>query len=298
MDGVINVYKEKGYTSFDVVAKLRGILHQKKIGHTGTLDPDAEGVLVVCLGKATKLCDVITDKNKEYETIMLLGTETDTEDISGKILHQSKVDISEEAVVRTLNNYIGTYQQVPPMYSAIKQGGHRLYELARQGQVVERDPRTVTIYSIKIIDIQLPRVTFKVSCSKGTYIRSLCRDIGKTLGCGACMEQLLRRQVSGFSLEDSLTLSEIEVERDEGTLLQHIRTIDSMFPNYPHYHIHEKYEKYLMNGNKLYASQFTQKILKSQEDPFILVYNTAGIFCAIYKWESKKQEYVPDKMFI
>ena len=209
-DGVINVYKEPGYTSFDVVAKLRGILHQKKIGHTGTLDPQAEGVLVVCLGKATRLCDILPDHDKEYEAVLLLGTTTDTEDMTGTVLERKPVNVSEGAVREAVESYIGTYDQIPPMYSAIKVNGQKLYDLARQGQTVERKPRSVTIYTLEILEMDLPRVRLRIRCSRGTYIRSLCRDIGEKLGCGGCMEHLMRTGACGFRAEKSLRLSEIE----------------------------------------------------------------------------------------
>ncbi|MBR6485868.1 MAG: tRNA pseudouridine(55) synthase TruB, partial [Lachnospiraceae bacterium] len=184
MNGIINIYKEPGFTSFDVVAKLRGICHQKKIGHTGTLDPDATGVLPVCLGSATRVCDLLTDKTKEYETVLLFGIVTDTQDISGKVLEEHYVNLTDEDVISCVKEFTGDIMQIPPMYSAIKVDGKKLYELARQGKEVERKPRPVTIHSIDIVDISLPRVTMRISCSKGTYIRTLCHDIGNRLGCG------------------------------------------------------------------------------------------------------------------
>ena len=177
--GILNVYKEKGYTSHDVVAKLRGITGQKKIGHTGTLDPDAVGVLPVCLGKATRLCDLLTDKDKTYETVLLLGQSTDTQDISGQILETNETkELNEEMVSAAIRSFVGEYEQIPPMYSALKVGGKKLYELAREGKVVERKSRKVKIHEIEILEIQIPRVKMRVSCSKGTYIRTLCHDIG------------------------------------------------------------------------------------------------------------------------
>ena len=165
INGVINVYKEKGYTSHDVVAKLRGILRQKKIGHTGTLDPDAQGVLPVCLGKATKLCGMITDWGKTYEAVMLLGKTTDTQDISGSVLSVSEVNADERKIIDVIISFVGGYEQVPPMYSALKHNGKKLYELARQGIDVERKPRKVTLYVIKIFVMNLPLVRFSVTCS-------------------------------------------------------------------------------------------------------------------------------------
>ena len=182
-NGIINIYKEKGFTSHDVVAKMRGILRQKKIGHTGTLDPDATGVLPVCLGSATKLCDMLTDRDKEYEAVMQLGISTDTQDLSGEVLEECPVTVTEEEVRNAILSFIGDYDQIPPMYSALKVNGKKLYELARAGKEVERQPRAVTIYDITILDMKLPEVTFRVSCSKGTYIRTLCYDIGVKCGC-------------------------------------------------------------------------------------------------------------------
>ena len=201
--GIINVYKEKGFTSHDVVAKLRGIVGQKKIGHTGTLDPDATGVLPVCLGKATKLCDLLTDKNKTYEAVLLLGKTTDTQDITGEVLEEKSTEaLTEEKVREAIEGFIGDYEQIPPMYSALKVNGKKLYELAREGKVIERKARPVKILDIQILEIDLPKVRMEVSCSKGTYIRTLCHDIGEKLGCGGCMESLIRTRVSTFRVQN------------------------------------------------------------------------------------------------
>ena len=181
INGVINIYKERGFTSHDVVAKLRGILKQKKIGHTGTLDPDAEGVLPVCLGKGTRLCDMLTDHSKVYEAVLLLGQSTDTQDVSGTVLQEASVEVSEEEVREAIMSFVGPYDQIPPMYSALKVNGQKLCDLARAGKEVERKARPVEIYEIQIEEIYLPRVRMTVSCSKGTYIRTLCHDIGEKL---------------------------------------------------------------------------------------------------------------------
>ena len=222
INGIINVYKEKGYTSHDVVAKLRGILKQKKIGHTGTLDPDAEGVLPVCLGKGTKLCSLLTDKHKTYEAVLHLGVKTDTQDQSGTVLEEKPVSCTPEEVQTCIQSFLGEQMQVPPMYSALKVQGKKLYELAREGIEIERKPRPVTFYDIQVQEISLPYITFSVTCSKGTYIRTLCHDIGEKLGCGGCMEKLLRTRVDQFVLSDSLKLSEIEKLVKEGKILEHI----------------------------------------------------------------------------
>ena len=230
--GIINVYKEKGFTSHDVVAKLRGIVGQKKIGHTGTLDPDATGVLPVCLGKATKLCDLLTDKNKTYEAVLLLGKTTDTQDITGEVLEEKSTEaLTEEKVREAIEGFIGDYEQIPPMYSALKVNGKKLYELAREGKVIERKARLVKILDIQILEIDLPKVRMEVSCSKGTYIRTLCHDIGEKLGCGGCMESLIRTRVSTFRIEDAKTLDEIETLKQEGKLAELLVPIDAMFPD-------------------------------------------------------------------
>lgn len=230
MNGIINVYKEKGYTSHDVVAVLRKIAGQKKIGHTGTLDPDATGVLPVCLGRATKLCDLLTDRDKTYEAVLLLGKTTDTQDISGAILKEQPTDhLNEAEVTKVIESFKGTYDQIPPMYSALKVNGKKLYELAREGKTVERKSRKVTIYQIHIKEIQLPRVRMEVTCSKGTYIRTLCHDIGNLLGTGGCMEELTRTKVGRFELKDSLKLEELRDLAQNGRLEDALIPLDQMF---------------------------------------------------------------------
>lgn len=217
-NGVINVYKEKGYTSFDVVAKLRGILHQRKIGHTGTLDPDAEGVLPVCAGKATGLVEFLTDETKTYEAVLLLGRDTDTQDISGAVLSEQAVTCGEKELTDCLKSFEGMQMQIPPMYSALKVNGRKLYELAREGKTVERKARPVHFYEIRLLSCRMPRAVIRVTCSKGTYIRTLCHDIGEKLGCGGCMEALTRVRVGQFRIDDSLRLSEISRMAEEGRL--------------------------------------------------------------------------------
>lgn len=185
MDGIINVYKEAGFTSHDVVAKLRGICRQKKIGHTGTLDPQATGVLPVCLGNATRACEMLTDRTKEYVAELLLGQITDTQDITGTVLEEREVAVSEAQVREVIAGFVGGYDQIPPMYSALKVNGKKLYELARAGKEVERQARHVDLPAIEILEIKFPVVKFRVECSKGTYIRSLCADIGENCAAAA-----------------------------------------------------------------------------------------------------------------
>ena len=295
--GVINVYKEKGFTSHDVVAKLRGILGQKKIGHTGTLDPDATGVLPVCLGKGTKLCDLLTDKDKTYRAVMLLGTVTDTQDSSGTVLETKDTGfLTEEAVTACIQSFAGAYEQIPPMYSALKVGGKKLYELAREGKTVERKARPVTIHQIEIQKINLPRVTMEVSCSKGTYIRTLCHDIGEKLGCGACMESLLRTKVSRFALEDSLTLEEIAKKKQEGTLEEAIIPVDAMFSDCRSVEVKEAGSTYLYNGNP-FALSFVKKKEPYQPGERVRVYDAHGTFIGIYNYRQEQKMFRLEKMF-
>lgn len=295
--GVINIHKEKGYTSHDVVAKLRGIVGQKKIGHTGTLDPDATGVLPVCLGKATKLCDMLTDKNKTYETVMLLGKVTDTQDISGTVLNESPTDMLDEDTVKTvILSFVGDYMQVPPMYSALKVNGKKLYELAREGVEVERKARPVTILDIEIKEINLPRVRMEVSCSKGTYIRTLCYDIGEKLGCGACMEELIRTRVSRFKLEDSLTLSQVQELKEAGNIDQILVPIDEMFSGYEAITLKEEFMSFVYNGNT-FMPKHVKQYIELADGKMVRVYDDKGNFIAIYKFIKEKYIFKIEKMF-
>ncbi len=295
-DGIINVYKEKGFTSHDVVAKMRGILKQKKIGHTGTLDPMAEGVLPVCLGKATKLCDMLTDKTKTYEAVLLLGRETDTQDTTGEILAEYPVTADEAQVKEAVLSFFGHYDQIPPMYSALKVDGKKLYELARAGKEVERKARPVEILDIHVDRIELPRVTMTVTCSKGTYIRTLCYDIGRKLGCGGCMESLLRTQVSGFCLKDSLTLTQIEELRDDGTLENHILAVDKMFSEYPALKMKQDFDKLVHNGNSFYRNQAEGD--SRLPDGLIRVYDSRNQFIGVYVPDREKELLKPQKVFL
>ena len=275
INGIINIYKEAGFTSHDVVAKLRGIVKQKKIGHTGTLDPDAVGVLPVCFGNATKLCDMLTDKTKEYRARMLLGKTSDTQDASGTILTEKEVTASEEEVREAVMSFVGTYDQIPPMYSAIKQNGKKLYELARKGIEVERKSRKVTINSIDILEINGERVTIDVSCSKGTYIRTLCEDIGMKLHVGAYMNTLRRTKTGPFTIEESHTLKEIETLKNNGELEKIIIPVDRMFEEYPKIKLNPKQVKSVTNG--------VQMTYSGKEGQSYRVYDEKNKFLCISK---------------
>lgn len=297
INGIVNVYKEAGYTSHDVVAKMRGIFKQKKIGHTGTLDPAATGVLPVCLGKATKVCDLLTDKDKTYRCVMLLGVETDTQDTTGQILKEQKVQLTEAEVREAVLGFVGDYEQVPPMYSALKVNGKKLYELARAGVEVERKPRSVRIQEIKIEKTELPRVTMEVTCSKGTYIRTLCHDIGRRLGCGACMEQLIRTRVADFSLKDSLTLEQLEEAVREDRTAEIVIPVDMLFRRYPELHVVKEYQKALENGNRIPVKGFQQWQQDWAELP-VRVYDCQGRFAGIYRYQRDAEDMKPVKIFL
>lgn len=295
--GIVIIHKEKGFTSHDVVAKLRGICGQKKIGHTGTLDPEATGVLPVCLGSATKLCDMLTDRDKEYVTELLLGVETDTQDMTGTVLSRRPVAVSQEQVREAVLSFQGRYMQIPPMYSALKVNGKKLYELAREGKEVERRAREVRIEEIEILRMQLPAVRLRVVCSKGTYIRTLCADIGQKLGCGGAMESLVRTRVGKFSLEEAFTLGQLQELKDQGRLAEVVEPVESIFESCPVLHVRQGREKLLDNGNPLTVEQTAEK---EQYAPgrWVRVCWPDNHFAGIYAYDEAKRRYQPVKMFL
>lgn len=299
MDGIINIYKEKGYTSHDVVAKLRGILKQKKIGHTGTLDPEATGVLPVCLGKATKLCDLLTDKDKTYIAVLKLGIETDTQDMTGQMLKEHTVDWQEERIREAIGSFVGEYEQIPPMYSALKVNGKKLYELAREGREVERKARRVHIFDIEILgmDEKKAEIKMQIHCSKGTYIRTLCADIGERLGCGGCMKSLERIQVERFLLSDSLLLSEVERLAGEGALAEYVIPIEAMFEKYQKLVLRPEADRFLYNGNSFWASN-SQTKASWQEGEIVRACDSQGIFKGLYLYCAEEKTFKPYKMFL
>jgi tRNA pseudouridine55 synthase len=317
MNGILNIYKEKGFTSHDVVAKLRGILKMKKIGHTGTLDPEAEGVLPVCLGTATRLCDMLTDKIKEYRAVIRFGIATDTEDMTGAIIEELPVTATEEDLQNVLPNFFGEQEQIPPMYSAIKVEGKKLYELAREGKIIERKGRPIVIHDITLHKVEtdasgyISEAEVTVVCGKGTYIRSLCRDVGKALGTCACMKSLLRTRSGNSYLENSFKLSEVEAMRDAGTLEEQIVTVEQVFAECKAFQMKPEWDKLLLNGNHINESdcliigksestdvEFDNGAVKTSEFPnnWYRAYDSTGRFLGLYEKNNKK--FTPVKMFL
>ena len=276
-NGILLLNKEPGFTSHDAVAKLRGILRFRRIGHAGTLDPMAQGLLVMLLGKATRGSEYASGAEKEYIADFILGVETDTQDTTGNVLAEAPVDVTETQLRQALSSFEGGYDQVPPMYSAIQKDGVRLYDLARKGKEVERESRFIALPLLELLSFDPPRGKLRVRCSKGTYIRTLCHDLGQRLGCGGAMSALTRVQAGDFSLEDALTLGEVEQLVKEGTLQQHILPVDRLFASLPAVTLTEEGAKRARNG-----AHAAQKHLLSGEippvDSLCRVYTPEGEF--------------------
>ena len=261
MNGVINIIKNTGMTSFDVVARVRKITKEKKVGHTGTLDPEASGVLPICLGKATKIIDYMMENEKAYRVSFKLGIVTDTYDLEGKIIREKDAsNVGKEEIIRVISNFIGNIKQVPPMYSALKQNGVKLYELARKGIEVKREARDITIYKIENIDIQ-DEICMDVYCSKGTYIRSLCFDIGEELGVGATMTKLCRIKNGNFTLENGLNIDDL----NEENVKQRIISIEEALCRFDKIVVNNKFTKLLVNGVRVYDKRLCKDIIKNNK---------------------------------
>ena len=298
INGIVNIYKEKGYTSHDVVAVLRKVVGQKKIGHTGTLDPDATGVLPVCLGRATKVCELLTDHDKTYEALLLLGKTTDTQDISGEVLEERNPgDLTEEEVCSCIESFIGEYDQIPPMYSALKVNGKKLYELAREGKTVERKSRRVQIHGIRILEMNLPHVRMKVDCSKGTYIRTLCHDIGEKLQVGGCMEELERTKVGRFLKEDAVTLDEVRQKMEQGEGAELFTPLDQIFAELPAVTVTDAKAWMSYNGNDLQERFLLEKEAWTDGQE-VRVYDSRKNFIGLYQYRAPKKLFHIKKMFL
>ena len=300
MDGIFNIYKEKGFTSHDVVAIVRRTIHMKKVGHTGTLDPDAEGVLPVCVGKATKLSDVIMDGRKSYRAMLRLGITTTTEDASGEVLETKEVDFNEDRIREVVASFIGKLEQVPPMYSAVKVNGKKLYELAREGKEIERKSRKIEVYDIRIRQFLPPdRVEIDVDCSKGTYIRTLCSDIGKALGCGGHMAELLRTATGAFSLENAIKLDELKALAEQEKVEEVMLTMEDALIDFPVVKVSEKSAKFLYNGGKIQERFFTEKPASYKEGDIVATYDHENNLVGLYEIKKEEDYFIkPFKMLI
>lgn len=283
MNGVINIYKNTGMTSFDVVAMVRRVAKMKKVGHTGTLDPAASGVLPVCLGKATKIIDYIMENKKVYRVNLKLGMFTDTYDLEGEVLREEDAShITKDEILNCINSFVGTIDQVPPMYSALKQNGVRLYELARQGIEVHREARKITIYSIENIKIESnDNIQMDVCCSKGTYIRSLCYDIGEKLNVGATMTALERIQNGPFTKEEAINIEDLTEE----LLEKHIISIEKALDSFEKITVNEKFGKLLRNGVKVFDNRMYSEEVEFNK--LYRVYEDNGVFLGLGKRDEK-----------
>lgn len=282
ISGVINIYKEKGFTSHDVVNIVRKKLGRIKTGHTGTLDPDAMGVLPICVGKATKLSEYIASSIKEYKAIVTLGKTTTTQDSSGDIIEEKIVNCSQDDIINVVNSFKGEIMQTPPMYSAIKIGGKKLYELAREGKEIERKQRKITIHNIevtKFIDKENFEIT--VLCSKGTYIRALCNDIGEKLGCGAHMSYLLRTRTGNFYINNAIKLDDIDKILEENRLNDILMPMDSVLVDYKKFNVYNKAGKFLYNGNKI-SFNYVKNKEDLKQDEKIIIYDEDNNLIGIY----------------
>lgn len=252
--GILLVNKPQGFTSHDVVGKIRRLYNTREVGHTGTLDPMATGLLVVLVGRAVKASDMLTSDRKRYRAGLTLGITTDTEDTSGTPLTESDVTVSESDVLSAVASMAGDSLQIPPMYSALKVGGKKLVDLAREGKVIEREARPITVYEISASREDERRYTLEVACSKGTYIRTLCADIGKKLGCGGAMHSLCRLSSGAFSLEDAYTLEALEAMTPEERIVL-LRPVEEVFSEYEALRLPHFYEKLLKNGCEIYQKK-------------------------------------------
>ncbi|RXZ76915.1 tRNA pseudouridine(55) synthase TruB [Paenibacillaceae bacterium] len=299
MDGVLAVWKPKGWTSHDVVAKTRGLLRIKRIGHAGTLDPEVTGVLPLCIGRATRVVEYMQDLPKEYEAVLQFGTATDTEDLTGTVLQDvPNIQLTESRVREVLDSFVGDIEQIPPMYSAVKVDGKRLYELARAGKVVERKARMATIHHIRLLSLELeqtyPRIAFSVSCSKGTYIRTLCVDIGQKLGVPAAMAELRRTRSAGLSEDACLTLEQISELKENGKLQDHLLAPDAVLGHLERVVVSNNTALLAMQGQKISLASAYEA---PEKDGLLRLYNENGVFAGIFQADIPAGVIRPVKVF-
>lgn len=285
--GVVNIYKEKDFTSHDVVAIVRAGFRAyggAKVGHTGTLDPNATGVLPVCIGTATRLTDYIMTTNKIYKAEVIFGIITDTYDVTGEVLEKRSVENSLEEIKEAIMSFQGGYNQVPPMYSALKHNGRKLYELAREGKEIERESRFVDIEKIDILELTKERAIINVECSKGTYIRSLCHNIGEKLGCGAVMSDLERLKTGAFTKEDSITVNEFRKYMENGEFDKVLLKTEKILEDYYTIFVGDKAKNYLLNGNKISKNYVLNKNVEYSEDTLYRVIDREHNLYGLYRY--------------
>lgn len=282
MNGIINCLKPPGMTSHDVVDFLRKQLGIKKVGHGGTLDPGAAGVLPIFVGKATKAVEFFEASEKEYVAEMTLGVTTDTGDNMGKVLETKDCEVEFTSIIETFSKFVGKIQQIPPMYSAVRHKGKKLYELARQGIIVERKPRTVEIYSVELIKYEKPRVLFRVSCSRGTYIRTLCEDIGRALGCGAHLSCLIRTKLGPFKISQSITLEDIKASVSSGKSQEILTSLDKILSTFMSSVIIQlRNEKSFFKGSEFPIENISTEL--DNENQYAVIYDQKKQFLGVGK---------------
>jgi tRNA pseudouridine55 synthase len=300
LEGVLPVIKPVDFTSHDVVAKVRGILGIRRIGHTGTLDPKVTGVLPLCIGRATRVVEYIQDLPKQYEAVLTVGLATDTEDMTGSVIeHVEQVHLTKADIDRVFATFLGVIDQVPPMYSAIKVDGQRLYDLARQGQVIERKSRKVELYELEIIsaDLELahPQIKFRVKCSKGTYIRTLCVDIGQALGYPAVMSDLVRTATGPILLADCITLEELSELAKRSVVSSRMIATDRAIEHLPSCQVSELEALHAMQGKTILLSSLPKEVYTDQEA--VRLYSTDERFLGIFRWHAEQKSFTPEKVF-
>ena len=301
MEGILAIWKPEGWTSHDVVAKTRGILKVKRIGHAGTLDPMVTGVLPLCIGRSTRVVEYLQERPKAYEATITLGIATDTEDITGDVIERADAShITLEQVEAAIQSFVGDIMQVPPMFSAVKINGQRLYDLAREGKVVEREPRPVTIHAIQLLETHLqtanPTFRFNVECSKGTYIRTLCVDLGKALGVPATMSSLIRTMSGGITKDQCLTLEQVKALMEAGELEEHLLPAEVAINHLPSLVVKESKKRFALQGQKLYWSDCKghESLL---EDEIVRIYDEEHNFIGIFQLSQQDKLIKPIKVF-
>jgi len=302
MDGILNINKPRGMTSFGVVAIVRRLSGERRVGHAGTLDPEAIGVLPVCLGKATRIVEFLMSTTKTYRAEVELGVVTDTYDATGKVIQRGDISgIDRQRVEAALYAFRGEIVQVPPMFSAVKYNGRPLYELARAGRTVERTGRPIEIHSLEIIDWQSPMITIEVVCGKGTYIRSLAHDLGQTLGCGAMLQNLARLRCGLFTIEDSVTLPELEDAFHHGQWQKYLYSIDNVLSHWKAVTVSNETAQAIRNGRSVEvgseADNDDEALSELSVDSRCRAYTSDGCLLALLHFEPERGQWQPDKVF-